>query len=250
MALAQANHLQQLFRHFDGLHKAARGIDVLYEQSRYQREGIIDPDKFPISEMHEVKKKWLSGWPSVATKLKQQLGFILKVKPSSLQHIDSGRGVYIDGKVPAGTFLGFVPGHFYQDFKKFSQHPDRLRLKQYLHFPTDCIIDLARVSCWPCEHELDGSFRNPYALGEIVNHPAPRTSANICFQQIVIPKGFFPSYHLNYLPVERPTDSRKLTSIPAVGMFSLRELRPNEELFVNYMEHHVYHIDAIPEWLV
>ncbi len=33
-------------------------------------------------------------------------------------------------------------------------------------------------------------------------------------------------------------------------MFSLRELHPGEELFVNYLEHHVHPIDDIPEWLV
>ena len=120
--LTQADHLQQLFTHFNGLHKAARGVDVLYEQSRYQREGIIDPDKFPIWETQKVKRKWLSGWPSLMEKVRKQIGFTLKVKTSSLQHIDSGRGVYIDGEVPPGTFLGFVPGHLYNQFKAFAQH--------------------------------------------------------------------------------------------------------------------------------
>jgi hypothetical protein len=118
---AQANHLEQLFTHFNALHKMSRLVDTLYEQTRYQVEGLVDPDKFPIWDTQQYSKKWLSGWPSLINQLKSQLGYQLKTKPSSLQHVDSGRGVYIEcsKKIPIGTLLGFVPGKLYQTYKMF-----------------------------------------------------------------------------------------------------------------------------------
>ena len=47
--------------------------------------------------------------------------------------------------------MGFVPGQLYNNFKAFSKHrEERLKLKKYLHFPTDSILDFAKIDCWPC----------------------------------------------------------------------------------------------------
>jgi hypothetical protein len=63
--------------------------------------------------------KWMSGWPSVQEQLRKEVGWTLRLAESSLQHVDAGRGVYVDGRVPMGTMMGFVPGKLYQPVKNF-----------------------------------------------------------------------------------------------------------------------------------
>jgi hypothetical protein len=46
------------------------------------------------------------------------------------------------------------------------------------------------------------------------------------------------------------TNNLKEDTLTAVGIFSIRELHSGEELFTNYLEHHVYPVDNIPEWLI
>lgn len=156
--LAYADHLEQLFKHFSALHKHSRRIDILYEKSSFQQEGLVDPDKFPIWGTRSRYAKWLSGWNDVSRQLQQDIGFTLKIGDSSLQHIDAGKGVYIQGEktVPLGTLLGFVPGKFYNPAKLYFEEAKKEKhtIKQYLKFSDEKILDMTRISIPPSEYEL------------------------------------------------------------------------------------------------
>ena len=56
---------------------------------------LVDPDKFPISDLSYKLPLWKSNWDQVEKKLKKRLGFVLKVKESTLRHADSGKGVFL-----------------------------------------------------------------------------------------------------------------------------------------------------------
>lgn len=56
---------------------------------------LVDPDKFPISDLSYKIPLWRSNWVLVEEKLKKRAGFKLKVKESTLRHADSGKGVFV-----------------------------------------------------------------------------------------------------------------------------------------------------------
>jgi hypothetical protein len=47
---------------------------------------------------------------------------------------------------------------------------------------------------------VSGDFINPFAMGHLLNHPPPDTSANVKFIDLDLPYTFFPSYLGKYLP--------------------------------------------------
>lgn len=84
---------------------------------------LVDPDKFPITDLSYKIPMWRSNWGVVEEKLKKKIGFLLRVKESSLRHADSGRGVFVETKTPnslinTGTLLGFVPGSIFECSKE------------------------------------------------------------------------------------------------------------------------------------
>lgn len=95
-AYADSNHQGQLFKHFHALHVASRNVRILSQEDLRMTEGLIDPDKFPIYDTLTKFKKWRSGWPLVMDTLKKRLGYILSVKNSTLQHVDAGKGLFLE----------------------------------------------------------------------------------------------------------------------------------------------------------
>ncbi len=46
----------------------------------------------------------------VARMTRPLLGFSLRLAPSSVQHPEAGRGVFLEGEAPPGTLVAVVPG--------------------------------------------------------------------------------------------------------------------------------------------
>lgn len=103
---------------------------------------------------------------------------------------------------------------------------------------------------------------NPYAVGHKINHPPKDKDANVIFQDIFIPKYFFSEDYLKLLPnlrvMKRPPkiiDNEAKPSkidflndtasdyIRCVGIFSLRDIKDGEELYVNYFESNMIDVE-------
>ena len=92
---------------------------------------------------------------------------------------------------------------------------------------------------------VPGEFFNPYAVGHMVNHPPPDTSANVKFVDFDLPYTFFPSALGKYLPYinSRETvmkrssqaETRSNDVMRAVAMVSQQIISDGDELYVDYL---------------
>lgn len=64
----------------------------------------------PVAAMEDTKPlKRLE----VSQKLKDQIGYTLEIKPSTIQHKDAGQGLYVDGEADIGAVIAIYPGITY-----------------------------------------------------------------------------------------------------------------------------------------
>ena len=101
---------------------------------------------------------------------------------------------------------------------------------------------------------------NPFAIGHMINHPPPDTSANVKLLDFDMPATFFPSYMARYMPYidrhddyifkQKQNETRTKDVIRAVAIVSLDTIAHGDELFVDYGEDERAEIDFTPDWLI
>lgn len=97
---AQANHLEQVFKHFNTLHRYERNMSLVRNEAATTMKDLVDSDKFPIFDLSYKIPLWRSNWVTVENKLKKKVGFLLRVRESSLMHKDAGKGVFLETANP------------------------------------------------------------------------------------------------------------------------------------------------------
>lgn len=167
--LAKGNQLEQMFSMLEALHKHTRNQDIVFNK-RFEEmstlTAIIDPNKFPIFSLIDqgFLEDIVSLWdyrPEVREKVKQELGFMLSVRKSTLEHFESGSGVLLElsdkgSQLPMGTLLGFVPGVLfdcYKDYVSYYRSSDRHE-DQYLQRYNDLLLDFELKIPYPYVYGL------------------------------------------------------------------------------------------------
>lgn len=178
-------------------------------------------------------------------------GFELQIRKSNIDHPDSGYGVFVKGEILPGTIVALYPGTVY--------FPDALteaviKDNEYMISRYDDTVIDGRV--WDRKQEVATReskqmeatfliktkgierFRNPYAIGQYINHPPPNKFPNIMSYSYDFPTAF-PQSLQPYIPYEYAVPPSTFTRRPNTIMHSVilvatRKIEPEEELFLNY----------------
>eukprot|EP01117_Protostelium_nocturnum_P020280 TRINITY_DN9043_c0_g1_i2.p1 TRINITY_DN9043_c0_g1~~TRINITY_DN9043_c0_g1_i2.p1 ORF type:complete len:423 (-),score=101.96 TRINITY_DN9043_c0_g1_i2:30-1265(-) len=205
-------------------------------------------------------------------------GFHLQIKKSKADHPDSGFGVFVEGDCPPGTLVGIYPGSLYTNSEFHDAGmTERMYENEYLVARYDDIIIDGRD--WPLRsyeahvnlslldlaggqqsHDALRKFRNPFAIGNFINHPPSGTKPNVLLYNYEFlleeeNEDFLPKELRPFIPNEM---NRKYVrkfdrdlyyidgkNIPTVIAVALRHLK-NEELFLDYRLNPVK--SKTPEW--
>mmetsp|Transcript_41132 Transcript_41132/g.53978 ORF Transcript_41132/g.53978 Transcript_41132/m.53978 type:complete len:117 (+) Transcript_41132:129-479(+) len=102
------------------MHEVARDEDLVVNKKKQAREEAkrIDPDSFPIQNLQaDLIEEYESIWTldrQLRKRMEAKLGHYLRVKESTIDHHDAGKGVFISCRrqkvVLPGTLLGLFPG--------------------------------------------------------------------------------------------------------------------------------------------
>lgn len=176
-------------------------------------------------------------------------GFELQVRKSLIDHPESGYGVFVKGSILPGTVVALYPGTIY-----FSNNitQDVIDGNDYMISRYDDVIIDGRS--WDRKQEIAtkrakqfehinikthdlSRFRNPYGIGNYVNHPAPGVQPNLMAYSYDFPDEF-PDDLKPYVPNEYHTPPKGFFRRPGVHMHALllisRRKIENEELLLNY----------------
>ena len=178
-------------------------------------------------------------------------GFELCVRKSVIDHPESGYGVFVDkGEILPGTVVAFYPGtvHFHHNLTKRVIDGNEYMISRY----DDAVIDGRH---WDRKQEISTrksiqyehiaiksktleKFRNPYGIGQYVNHPAPGVQPNLMSYSYDFPVEF-PEALRPYIPNDYYEEPSGLSRRPgiimhAVILVSVRKVAQGEELLLNY----------------
>ena len=197
--------------------------------------------------------------------IKHPDGFNLEIKYSSIEHAESGFGVWIDGKGEEGTIIGFYPGIVYYpnqinpklvegneylisrydgiviDGKHWSDQSIKIRrkFKQLQNFHPIVMKNLEKG-----EGNFDeiSKYRNPFGIGNYINHPPPKVLPNVLCYAFDLKFQDYPEEFFQYFPYKYVNESRSSSILyPDDGEVAFRALIviltknvENEELYLNY----------------
>lgn len=180
--------------------------------------------------------------------VKASIGWSLEVKKSGIEN--AGDGLYVDGRVGAGSLIGWFPGDTWLpehlkkqgSMKQFLDDPKHLTLLRH----DDTLID-SRSYFSKC-HET-----NPYTLAHFANHPEKGVKPNVIHLPIDFPADveheevaeFLPNrYPAGFGPTWLGTPDRSCCGY-GIGLIASRDVE-DEEVFMNYK----FNPDAegLPDW--
>ena len=102
------------------MHEVAREKELVVNTKKQEREEAkrVDPDSFPINKLSaELFEEYESVWTldkKLRKRMEAKVGHFLRVKDSSIDHHESGLGVFVSCRrqrvVLPGTLLGLFPG--------------------------------------------------------------------------------------------------------------------------------------------
>jgi hypothetical protein len=181
--------------------------------------------------------------------------------------------IVAERRLVPGTLLGLVPGVIYANaeakvkgkkstFKK-TELPYLVRGRQLLDFEDPLFypdyayhksIEKLLRDNQTKPVEVQGSWINPYAVGQFINHPPPGHGANVTFVDISVPASFYPTSLMRYFPYQFYADTpqgliKKERTYQALGVIALEPLEGRTELFVNYSSDR-FAGEFEPDWLV
>jgi hypothetical protein len=210
--------------------------------------------------------------PLVGKFLLEKLGWRVNIQPSLIPY--AGRGLFLSqdsaiSGIPAGTLIGLYPGTVYMPWDPiFFQS---LGNSYIIRLSDGSFIDgkSKGISRWiyrslyhkyraekyyeSCDLSWQ-DYKNPFALGQIVNNSCPGFPANVTYYEIPMSANlcsidlskytrFRSSDLLRILPntrysipdYEEPMPSIAAYSMRMVGIVTLRAIYPQEELYSTYM---------------
>uniref|UniRef100_A0A6B2L933 SET domain-containing protein n=1 Tax=Arcella intermedia TaxID=1963864 RepID=A0A6B2L933_9EUKA len=190
-------------------------------------------------------------------------GFKLKVQKSSIDHPESGYGVFAYGSILPGTVVAFYPGTVYSPY---DLTPEVIEGNEYMISRYDTIvIDGKR---WAYEAETKAKtavymqhgtgvhidqgvlspYRNPFGIGQFINHPAPGDMPNVMPFTFDFPTSM-PKELAPFIPnvwFKKPNFlyNRPGCLLPSVIFITTRRVEDEELLFnYRYNPEHPY-----PDW--
>lgn len=197
--------------------------------------------------LYEIQKDFKEG-----KKVEHPDGFRLQIRKSNIDHRAAGHGVFVEGTITPGTVIGLYPGTIY-----YPQTLTREVIKnnEYLISRFDNVILDGRqwhhvAMKFTIENLASGKtgeknlnrFRNPYGIGNFINHPNKGKKPN-CMN---IPYNF-PSFESdpNYLEPELSSYIPNIQGPKSFAYLDYNCLMPSllivatehikdEELFLNY----------------
>ncbi|KAK6188217.1 hypothetical protein SNE40_004446 [Patella caerulea] len=230
--------LETLFQAFDASEK--------YDNKKYKVKGHNGQDSSRLyTDKSRISLRNVSVMSDVA-------GFTIGRKVSGLAH--GGTGVFVtSGTVPVHTVVAMYPGTLYYNYEPILlqsiNNPFIFRcldgllidgndqgISKYLY--RSC-SNRDRVGPYlMCDRSwLSAHPNNPLAIGQYVNNQSKRHSANVAYQEIIVPKDF-PFSLKKYIPnlyysasIDNPEEIR-LTRL--VVLVSTRTIECGEELFSTY----------------
>jgi hypothetical protein len=178
-------------------------------------------------------------------------GFDLQVRKSMIDHPESGYGVFHEGEEPVlpGTILALYPGtvYFPDNLTQEIIHENEYMISRY----DDTVID---GRSWARKNEIATRdsiqlelvgiktaslerFRNPFGIGNYINHPAPGQEPNVMSYSYDFPAEF-PEDLKPFIPNEyhkAPSGLLKRSNVVmhSVLLIAKRKIQ-NEEILLNY----------------
>jgi hypothetical protein len=182
-------------------------------------------------------------------------GFEIQIRKSIIDHPESGYGVFVaSGEILPGTIVALYPGEVHWTFDTLK--PEILKDNEYMISRYDDTVIDGRH--WDRKQEvatreaiqLEESFpmmkskglhrfRNPYAIGQYVNHPAPGSKPNLMSYSYDFTTSF-PDHLRPFIPYQyaSPPSSlffnRPSTIMHSVLLIATRRIKTHEELLLNY----------------
>mmetsp|Transcript_22831 Transcript_22831/g.26023 ORF Transcript_22831/g.26023 Transcript_22831/m.26023 type:complete len:459 (-) Transcript_22831:63-1439(-) len=189
--------------------------------------------------------------------IKQQLGYSVIALKSSIPK--AGRGIFLDGRAPAGAILAFFPGQVWP--REYFMAPMPNELKEYFDYSNNPNLQLhfrGDDFCLDCRMSPYTVLRdsNPWAIAHIANH-APFDEAKARSVGI----NFFVKMQLsannlhNYIPNEyaKPQTlmggallNRDKIDMHSMCLMNRRKEMVDEEILYDY--HLAYFVPHLPEW--
>jgi len=178
-------------------------------------------------------------------------GFKLHIKPSIVDHQEAGYGVHVEGTIFPGTVVALYPGHTYDgnilppqvimdndymiarydgtviDGRGWTKKAEELMLKNELH---------KALGSTGGRHNDLLKFKNPFAIGNFINHPPKGARPNVLAYNYNFKRNFpdhLKPYIPNHIATEDKTfkdDSLFLRSLILVALEPIQDT----ELFLNY----------------
>ncbi|GAB4813076.1 hypothetical protein N2152v2_000122 [Parachlorella kessleri] len=194
----------------------------------------------------------------------QAAGFSLRVAPSSIQHDESGDGLWLEGRACTGQLVALYPGSCYTplQYRQIPGYPKIDRDNSYLIGRFDGVVLDAKPwgrgqqagKTWPegPQNAVDAALglleaRNPLALAHFANHPAAGTLPNVMVAafdfkapgdapqlRAYLPNALCKDPQDPQLPLASSSDPvSPREAVTGLALVATRDLE-DEELFLNY----------------
>jgi hypothetical protein len=175
--------------------------------------------------------------------LRQKLGYSILCLRSNIPN--AGRGLFVDGSAHAGSLVAFQPGDVWvkeylvkggQDLNDHFEHDDDIQIS--IRFD-DHVIDSRNC---PVTVLSQDESSNPWALGNMINHPPQDTAPNCQSTQLNFTESMNLGNLMRYIPntyARQPTwqtlffDSLEPTIMHSLCLIAMRNVS-NEELLYDY----------------
>ncbi|KAK2381385.1 hypothetical protein QL285_068989 [Trifolium repens] len=263
----------------ENVHSQIKAFCTIMDEALLPNEKIVSDDSFKLSQQtiilpqHSVPKQRPISQAELSQKLKDELGYTLKVKRSQIFHKDAGQGLFLDGVVDVGAVVAFYPGLIYSP-AYYDHIPGYLdEQNPYLITRHDgTVIDAQpwgrggdRKEPWNGGKMVDekGSQvdnsddvlerRNPLALAHFANHPSKGMLPNVMMcpydfpliendMRAYIPNILYGNEEVNMKRfgslqfksrVPRNNESHVPTTLKTIVLVTTRALQ-DEELLLNY----------------
>eukprot|EP00347_Sterkiella_histriomuscorum_P012351 403368929 len=233
-----------------------RGVQCLPDEDQ---ETEIMKKLYEADLIEEYESIWDTEKEQLLKQLKYRVGHVLRIKDSSIDHHEAGRGVFLECPrrqpiVLPGTLLGIFPGvvcdpgcpmpptpkrglrpylkrfdGYWIDYEKELPYPMPSPGSNLIDFAENFSSQIDKSGMHKSFIEVPPEYMNPFALGHLINHPPPDIPANVQLIDFDLPYTFFPS---------------------TVAVVAQQTISSGEELFCDYLTDERVSIEYLPDWLL
>jgi hypothetical protein len=220
-------------------------------------DNVLDPFGMSVSDSRDDTIRLVKQYQTInicrSALIRDNIGYSVLSLRSSIP--GAGRGLYIDGSVTAGAIVAFQPGDVWPKEHTISNAPEVI--EHFAGDDDDCQISL-RFDDYVVDSRnspvvvlcRDGSL-NPWALGNMVNHPTPPSVPNCQSVMLNYTANAKLDKLVRYIPnsyAKVPTWQSTFFDLEEVILHGLcllsRKNVQNEELFYDYR----LQSETTPDW--